>query len=92
MSMHQTASCIFCEHPRTIYADKKQWLIHLAGHREAIIGYVVDHFEKCPLGSYPRLIRDKTEYAGHLKWSHSKKELLLWAYRNLIENQIAVLP
>lgn len=92
MSMHHSASCVFCENPRTIYADKKQWLIHLAGHREKIIAYVVDHFEKCPLGAYPRLIKDKTEYAGHLKWSHTKKELLLWAYRNLIENQISILP
>ncbi|MEM3024991.1 MAG: hypothetical protein QXW37_04615 [Candidatus Nitrosotenuis sp.] len=92
MSMHRQASCIFCERPRLIYADKKQWLIHLATHREAIIKYIVDNFEKCPLGAYPRLIKDKTEYAGHLKWSHTKRELLLWAYKNLIENQIEVLP
>jgi hypothetical protein len=90
--MHHSALCIFCDNPRPIYADKKQWLIHLAGHREKIIAYVVDHFEKCPLGAYPRLIKNKTEYAGHLKWSHTKKELLIWAYRNLIENQISILP
>lgn len=92
MSMHHTASCIFCDNPRPIYANKKQWLIHLAGHREKIIAYVVDNFEKCPLGAYPRLINNKTEYAGHIKWSHTKKELLDWAYRNLIENQISILP
>lgn len=75
-----------------MYAEKTQWLRHLAGHREKIIGYIVDNFERCPLGAYPRLISNKIEYAGHLKWSHSKKELLLWAYGNLIENQITVLP
>jgi hypothetical protein len=92
MSMHHKASCIFCKRQRPVYADKNQWLRHLATHREAIVGYIVDHFERCPLGAYPRLIRDKTEYAGHLKWSHSKKELLVWAYQNLIESQLTVLP
>lgn len=92
MSMHHGASCVLCDNPRTIYADKRQWLIHLAGHREKIIAYIVDNYEKCPLGAYPRLIPSKTEYAGHLKWSHTKKELLLWAYQNLIEGQISVLP
>ena len=92
MSMQNNAYCVFCDVPRLIYAEKKQWMIHLAGHREKIIAYVVDNFEKCPLGSYPRLIQNKTEYSGHIKWSHTKKELLEWAYRNLIENQITVLP
>jgi hypothetical protein len=90
--MYHPASCIFCDRPKLIYADKSQWLRHLATHREAIVGYIVDHFEKCPLGAYPKQIRDKTEYASHLKWAHSKKELLIWVYRNLIENQLAVLP
>ncbi|MGQ0606072.1 MAG: hypothetical protein ACT4OD_03835 [Candidatus Nitrosotenuis sp.] len=90
--MHHRARCTFCNSPKSLYADKTQWMRHLAGHREKIIAYIVDNFERCPLGAYPRLILDKTEYAGHLKWSHTKRELLLWAYRNLIENQTAILP
>lgn len=90
--MHHKASCIFCQPPKSVYADKNQWLRHLATHREAIIKYIVDNYEKCPLGAYPRQIKDKIEYAGHLKWSHSKKELLVWAYRNIIENQLTILP
>lgn len=92
MSMHHSARCVFCEGSKPQYADKNQWMYHLAGHREKIISYVVDNFERCPLGAYPRLISDKSEYAGHLKWSHSKRELLSWAYKNLIQSQIAVLP
>jgi hypothetical protein len=90
--MHHSASCIFCDIPKSLYADKVQWLRHLATHQEKIIAYVVDNFERCPLGAYPRMISDKSEYAGHLKWSHSKRELLLWAYKNLIESQTAILP
>ncbi|WP_162858714.1 hypothetical protein [Candidatus Nitrosotenuis aquarius] len=92
MSMHHGASCVFCDNPKFLYADKSQWMRHLAGHREKIIAHIVDNFERCPLGAYPRLIQNKTEYAGHLKWSHQKRELLEWAYKNLIENQISVLP
>jgi hypothetical protein len=64
----------------------------LATHREAIIAYIVDHEEKCPLGAYPKLIKDKTEYAGHIRWAHSKRDLYSWAYHNLIESQITVYP
>ncbi|CDI06377.1 hypothetical protein [Candidatus Nitrosotenuis uzonensis] len=92
MSMHNRAVCVFCANPRPIYAAKVQWLKHLASHREAMIAYVVDNFEKCPLGAYPRHIRDKTEYAGHIRWAHTKKELIEWAYRNLIESQMATYP
>lgn len=92
MSMHNQALCMFCEHPKSIYADKTQWFIHLSTHREAIIQYIVDHFEKCPLGAYPKLIKDKTEYASHMRWTHTKKELYLWAYHNLVESQITVYP
>ncbi|MEM3143646.1 MAG: hypothetical protein QXW91_03365 [Candidatus Nitrosotenuis sp.] len=92
MSMHNRASCIFCKNPKPIYASKLQWLKHLATHREAMIAYVVDNYEKCPLGAYPRPIKDKTEYAGHIRWGHTKKELIEWAYRSLIENQIVTYP
>jgi hypothetical protein len=90
--MHHGASCVFCENPKFLHADKVQWMRHLAGHREKIIAYVVDNFEKCPLGAYPKLIPNKTEYAGHLKWSHTKRELLEWVYKNLIQSQITALP
>ncbi|HIH06849.1 MAG TPA: hypothetical protein HA236_01085 [Candidatus Nitrosotenuis sp.] len=90
--MSHSALCVFCDNPKPIFADKRQWLIHLSEHREKIIGYIIDNFEKCPLGAYPRLIRDKAEYSGHLKWSHTKKELLIWTYQNLIENQFSILP
>lgn len=92
MSMHNRAYCVFCENPKLLFANKKQWLIHLATHREAIIAYIVDHVETCPLGAYPKRIKDKTEYASHLRWAHSKRDLYLWAYRNLIETQMVVYP
>ncbi len=92
MSMHNRAVCIFCDQLREVYADKRQWLIHLTTHREAIIAYIVDHFEKCPLGAYPKLIKNKADYASHIRWSHPKREFYAWAYKNLIENQIAVYP
>ncbi|HEX9846597.1 MAG TPA: hypothetical protein VGA92_09090 [Candidatus Nitrosotenuis sp.] len=92
MSMHNRATCVFCKSPRSIHADKTQWLRHLSTHREAIIAYIVDHYEKCPLGAYPRLIKDKTEYAGHLRWAHSRRALYEWVHRNLIENQVVVYP
>lgn len=92
MSMHNCAICVFCNNPKPVYATKTQWLKHLAGHREVMIAYIVNGFEKCPLGAYPRPIRDKTEYAGHVRWAHTKKELIEWAYRNLIENQLVTYP
>lgn len=92
MSMHNRAVCVFCEKPRSIYADKNQWLKHLSTHREEMIAYIVDHHEKCPLGAYPKLIKDKTEYASHLRWAHPRKTLYEWIYHNLIENQVIVYP
>lgn len=92
MSMHNSAACVFCENPKAIYADKNQWLRHLSKHREAMIAYIVDNYEKCPLGAYPKLINDKIEYAGHLRWSHSRKALYEWVYHNLIENQVVAYP
>lgn len=92
MSMHNRAVCIFCHRPKSLYADKPQWLRHLFTHREAMIAYIVDHFEKCPLGAYPKPIRDKVEYAGHIRWGHTKRELVEWVYHNLIENQVVTYP
>lgn len=57
-----------------------------------MIAYIVDHHAKCPLGAYPRLIKDKAEYAKHIRWAHSRKTLYEWIYHNLIETQVAVYP
>ena len=75
--------CPFCSRPRVFVAENRQWAIHLAGHREQMIQYLVDNFQSCVLCSYPKFFSDKITAAEHIRWAHKRNELIKWAYENL---------
>lgn len=81
---HRTTSCVLCEKPRIITAEDRQWLIHIANHREKIIKFIVDNFSSCPLCAYPDKFYDKVTAANHLRWYHSKKHLNDWFFKNIL--------
>ncbi|MFB5630713.1 MAG: hypothetical protein ACE5RN_03905 [Nitrosopumilaceae archaeon] len=89
----KSSLCPFCSKPRVFIAENKQWAIHLAGHREHMIQYLVDNFQSCVLCIYPKSFSDKSSAANHIRWEHKRNELIKWAYENLEKisaNQILV--
>ena len=79
----KSSLCPFCSKPRVIIAENRQWAIHLAGHREHMIQYLVDNFQSCVLCSYSKFFSDKFTAADHIRWTHKRNELIKWAYENL---------
>jgi hypothetical protein len=79
----KSSLCTFCSKPRIFIAEHTQWSIHLAGHREDIIQYMVDTYPSCVLCSYPEQFASKSRAAAHIRWAHSKRELISWAFDNL---------
>ena len=87
---YKTTSCVLCERPREITAEQQQWRIHVAKHREELIKFIVDRFPSCVLCEYPTSFADKKSAASHLRWYHSKKDLIDWFYKNiLLKNNIS---
>jgi hypothetical protein len=79
----KSSLCPFCSKPRVFVAENRQWAIHLAGHREHMIRYLVDNFPSCVLCSYPKSFSDKSTASEHIRWAHKRNELIKWAYDNL---------
>jgi hypothetical protein len=79
----KSSLCPFCSKPRIFIAENRQWVIHLAGHREQIIQYIVDNFSSCVLCSYPQSFTDKSTAAFHIRWNHKRNELINWAFQNM---------
>ncbi len=79
----KSSLCPFCSKPKTFIAENRQWAIHLAGHREQIIQYIVDNLPSCVLCSYPTHFNEKSTAAAHIRWNHKRKELIIWAFQNL---------
>ena len=87
-----TSTCIFCTSQKIVSAEKRQWMLHLRKHREAIIKLIVERYAKCPVGAYPKTFTDRIEFASHLRWAHTKTELYDWAFDNLIASQEITAP
>ncbi len=81
---YKTASCILCTNPKRITAEKQQWQIHVAKHRNDMIKFVRDKFDTCVLCTFPITFTDKNFAAQHLRWNHSKKSLIDWFYKNIL--------
>jgi hypothetical protein len=79
----KSSLCTFCPKPRIFTAGHTQWSIHLAGHRENIIQYMVETYPNCVLCSYSEPFTSKSRAAAHIRWAHSKRELINWAFENL---------
>jgi hypothetical protein len=79
----KSSLCSFCSKPRIFIAEHKQWNIHLAGHREQIIQYIVENFPSCVLCFNPKSFSDKSTAAAHVRWAHKRQELINWAFQNL---------
>lgn len=81
----RAGSCVFCVNSKRISADKKQWLIHLSGHREQMIRYVVEQYPNCVLCSHSESFTDKPNFERHVRWVHDRKTLIDWAFQNTIK-------
>ena len=92
MGRYFNSACIFCMPQKTVSAEKRQWMLHLRKHREAIIKLIVESYSQCPVGAYPKTFADRTEFASHLRWTHTKTELYEWAFDNWIASQEITAP
>lgn len=79
----KSSLCPFCSRPRIFIAENRQWIIHLAGHREQMIQHIVENYPSCVLCSYPKPFGEKSIAAAHVRWAHKRKELIDWAFKNL---------
>ena len=68
---------------KQITADKTQWLIHLAKHREDIIRTLCDVSDSCVFCTYSADFVDKRRAASHYRWAHKKNTLIEWALHRL---------
>lgn len=75
--------CSYCFNEKQITADKTQWLIHLAKHREDIIRTLCDVSDLCVFCAYSADFVDKRHAASHYRWEHKKSTLIEWALHRL---------
>lgn len=80
-----SSSCILCNRSKIVTAEKKQWNIHLASHREDIIRYITDNFAYCVICTYGKPFDDKSQAAAHLRWAHKRSELIDWYFNHLFK-------
>ena len=75
--------CSYCFNERQVTADKNQWLIHLAKHRDDIINTLCDISCSCVFCFNMSSFVDKRQAATHYKWEHKKSTLTEWALHRL---------
>ncbi|NND86802.1 MAG: hypothetical protein HKM23_05705 [Nitrosopumilus sp.] len=78
-----SSACLYCNPQRSVTAEKSQWSIHLAHHREEIIKHLADTSSSCILCAYPVEFANKEHASSHYRWGHKKSTLIDWALYNM---------
>ncbi|MHA7647879.1 hypothetical protein [Nitrosopumilus sp. S4] len=78
-----SSTCLYCPSERAVTAEKSQWLIHLAQHREEIIKQLTDTSSSCVLCAYPVEFANKRHASSHYRWGHKKSSIVEWSLNQL---------
>ena len=83
MAAYLSGMCSYCFDERQITADKTQWLIHLAKHREDIIRVLCETSRSCVFCFDMPPFANTRQAVFHYKWDHKKSTLTEWALHRL---------
>jgi len=78
-----TSQCPYCFDEKTVTADKRQWMIHLAGHRPNIIHNMSQMSSNCAI--YPCNVNfaDRQHVISHYRYKHKRSDIIEWAFSRL---------
>jgi len=78
-----TNQCDYCFDEKMVTADKRQWVIHLAGHRPDIIHSLSQVSSHCILYPCAASFANQIQARSHYRYDHKRSDIIEWAFSQI---------